>query len=86
MVWAWLGEENARLLLLAGVLVAYMCFGAVLFNFVEDQPGVEGETVLCYCNGPEILGTHPRPGFSSLFVLYLLIYCDLRYTRTIISP
>ena len=39
MVWAWLGEENARLLLLAGVLVVYMSAGAVLFNFVEGQPG-----------------------------------------------
>ncbi|XP_014259313.2 potassium channel subfamily K member 12-like [Cimex lectularius] len=38
MVWRWLGEENARLLLLAGLLLAYMSAGALLFQFLEEEP------------------------------------------------
>lgn len=37
MVWAWLGEENARLLLLGSLLLLYMCAGALIFRLIEED-------------------------------------------------
>ncbi|KAK9507322.1 hypothetical protein O3M35_007204 [Rhynocoris fuscipes] len=84
MVWAWLGEENARLLLLGALLLLYMCAGALIFRMIEEDynPNSDISTATSSTNSVEdyetslntYLGLQPNMTDEQLDALLNVIY------------